>query len=219
MDFSLKELLSFVSIVLLLVMFPGPNTVLVMHSVSVSGKKTGFSNVVGIVSALYFHAIIAALGLSVIITQSSKLYISIKYLGAIYILYLGLTSLYSSFLQREKPNKNTLKTIFNTDNKVVNYFGSSFCKGFITNILNPKVALFYLSFIPQFVHNQSNFLIESLFLTFLYSLVSASWYSLLVLCVDKFRLFLERNTIKQRIKAITGILLVGLSIKMVVENK
>ncbi|MDO7787228.1 LysE family translocator [Desulforamulus aquiferis] len=216
MDFSLKEIVSFLSIVLLLVMFPGPNTVLIMHSVGVNGKKSGFLNVAGIVTALYFHAIIAAVGLSVILTQSTQLYMSIKYLGALYILYLGLTSIYSScFHNNQKANQ--LSEI--TNRVHIESLSSSFYRGLISNILNPKVALFYLSFIPQFVHNQSNFLTESLFLTFLYSLISASWYSLLVICIDKFQIFFEQENIRQRIKVISGLFLVGLSIKMAVENK
>ncbi len=218
MEFSLKEILSFVSIVLLLVMFPGPNTVLVMQSVGLNGKKSGFFNVAGIVAALYVHALLAAIGLSVIVTQSTQLYMGVKFLGSIYILYLGLTSLYSSGLLKNKPDNNSPVSIVTTNNKTIENFSSSFYQGLISNIFNPKVALFYLSFIPQFVHTQSNVLSEVLFLTFLYSLVSASWYSLLVLSVNKFHVFLSRGSIKQRIKAISGILLVGLSIKMTVKN-
>ncbi|MEG6522190.1 LysE family translocator [Desulfotomaculum sp. 1211_IL3151] len=218
MEFSLKEILSFLSITLLLVMFPGPNTVLVIHSVGVFGKKSGFFNVAGIVSALYFHALLAAMGLSVIVTQSAQLYMNIKYLGAFYIFYLGLTSLYSSCFQRDNAVNNYQQTIKNTDTVVVENHRFSFYQGLMTNILNPKVVLFYLSFLPQFVHNQNNFLMESLFLTFLYSLVSVTWYSLLVLSVYRFSNFLDHKSTKRTIKAISGVLLLGLSIEMAIEN-
>lgn len=135
----------------------------------------------------------------------------IKFLGSIYILYLGLTSLYSSGLLGNKPDNNSPVSIETTTNKTIENFGSSFYQGLISNIFNPKVALFYLSLMPQFVHNQNNLLSEVLFLTFLYSLVSAAWYSLLVLSVDKFHVFLSRNSIKRRIEAISGMFLVGLS--------
>ena len=219
MDMSLKELLYFMGTVLLLVMSPGPNTVLVMQSAGVNGKKFGFYNVAGIVTALYFHAILAALGLSIIVAQSAKLYMLIKYIGAGYIIYLGVTNLYSAYKQRNEYNISTLPNTEISYNKSTKNHLNSYTKGFITNIFNPSVSLFYLSIIPQFVHNHNNLFLGSLFIAFIHSLLSALWYSSLVFCVNRFQSYLESNSIKQRIKAVSGLFLVALGFKMTVESK
>ncbi len=91
-------------------------------------------------------------------------------------------------------------------------------KGLMTGILNPKSALFFLAFFPQFMHRGGNIFTESLILTALYSLVSATWYSLLVLFIGKLRQFLIRRETQKWLKATTGALLVGMGLRVAVQK-
>jgi threonine/homoserine/homoserine lactone efflux protein len=218
MQLSAAEFLSFIGIVTLLVMFPGPNTVLVMQSAGLRGKRAGFYNIAGIVTALYVQAVISAWGLSLIVLRSAALYRLIQYIGAGYIIYLGLASLYAaSRMNRDDASaspdgaaedrrpKETLsgEAIF-----------QSYLKGFITNLFNPKVILFFISFFPQFVRRQNQVFGESLLLVVVYSLIVILWYSALVCFIAKFRHWLARRVIQRRIKTLTGLLLCGLGIKI-----
>ena len=219
--FSLAEIYSYVSIVVLLVMIPGPNTVLVMQSVGVNGRRAGFFNVFGIVTAVYVNAMISVLGLSLIIMQSTTIYNVMKMLGAVYIAYLGLVSLVEAYKlsRKESPaavedNGRLEPDATLTDNRGIAFYS----QGLLTGILNPKSALFFLAFFPQFMHQDGNIFTQSLILTLLYSLVSVTWYSLLVIFIGKFRHFFGCYQTKKRLKAITGTVLIGMGIKIAIQK-
>lgn len=221
MPFSLVEIYSYISIVALLVMFPGPNTVLVMQSVGVSGRRAGFFNVLGIVTAVYCNALLSGLGLSVIIMQSAMIYNVMKLFGAGYIAYLGLTSLLDVYkLHKPEPAAAIQESSGDRqeDKLICESSFACYSRGVLTGILNPKSALFFLAFFPQFMHQDSSIVTQSIILTVLYSLVSATWYSLLVLFIGKLRHLLVRRNIQKRLKAVTGTLLVGIGIRMAVQR-
>lgn len=224
-------LLSFIGIVTLLVMFPGPNTVLVLQSVGLRGKKAGFYNIAGIISALYVHAVIFAWGLSLLIVKSLAVYHLIKYIGAVYIIYLGLASLYSAYRMKEAdfPAGGAFPPHSAAPHEAAGDGGSvgplpgeaawqSYAKGLITNIFNPKVALFFVSFFPQFLRNQDPIFGQSLFLVMIYSVIASLWYAALVCFVAKLRHWLNRRIVQRRMKAFTGILLVGLGVKIAAQK-
>jgi threonine/homoserine/homoserine lactone efflux protein len=126
---------------LLFIMTPGIDTIFVLNKSIVQGKKAGIYSTLGINSGVLIHTIFAALGLSVIVAQSAIAFTVIKYLGAAYLVYLGIAKL---FAQEEIIKK--------ADDDLPEVKGSkNFISGFITNTLNPKVALFFLAFFPQFI--------------------------------------------------------------------
>lgn len=209
MPFTLGEIYSYISIVALLVAIPGPNTVLVMQSVTDSGRRAGFFNVAGIVTAVYLNALLSGLGLSLMIMQSSEIYHVLKLVGAGYIVYLGLASLIDAYKLNREESPEGYKSASMQKNSYDFY-----TKGVLTGLLNPKSALFFLAFFPQFMHQDSNLISQSLILTLLYSLISASWYGLLVIFIGKLHHILACSEFQKRLKAITGIILVGLGIKI-----
>jgi Putative threonine efflux protein len=221
LPFSFEEIYLYVGIVALLVMFPGPNTILVMQSVGISGQRAGLLNVSGIVTAVYLNALISGLGLSLIITQSIEVYNLMKMLGAGYIAYLGLISLvdgYKLHRQREvictEHNSGQNQDITPTKISGVEFYS----KGVLTGILNPKSALFFLAFFPQFMHQDGNFVTQSLILTLLYSFVSVTWYSLLVIFIGKLRHLLVRRETQKWLKSVTGAILIGLGIRIAIQR-
>lgn len=221
MAFSFEEIYSYVSIVALLVMIPGPNTVLVMHSVSTSGRRAGFFNVSGIVTAVYVNALISGLGLSLIIMQSTEIYHVMKIIGAGYIAYLGLNSLFGAYKLQQQKSVEIIENNSAPEQDVLLEQKSGFSfysKGVLTGVLNPKSALFFLAFFPQFMHQDGNIVTQSLLLTLLYSLVSATWYGLLVVFVGKLRHFLVRRQTQKWLKTITGTILVGMGMKIAIQK-
>lgn len=217
MNIALNELLAFIGMVIMLVMIPGPNTVLVIQTVGIAGRKAGLYNVAGIITALYFHAALSTIGLSIIIMQSAQAYSLVKCLGALYIIYLGASSLFSAY--NLKTDASRSETSANETSAAERKLPQAslitfYIKGLITNILNPKVAIFFLSLFPQFIHSQQTAVYDSLFLTFTYSVISASWYSSLAVFVDKFGSYLDDSTVKRRLQTVTGLLLIGLGMRI-----
>lgn len=221
MAFSFEEIYSYVSIVALLVMIPGPNTVLVMHSVSTSGRRAGFFNVSGIVTAVYVNALISGLGLSLIIMQSTEIYHIMKIIGAGYIAYLGLNSLFGAYKLGKQQSVAIIDNNHSPGEEVVLNKKSGFSfysKGVLTGVLNPKSALFFLALFPQFMHQDGNIVTQSLLLTLLYSLVSVTWYGSLVVFIGKLRHFLVRRETQKWLKTITGTILVGMGIRIAIQR-
>jgi len=202
-------------------MIPGANTILVMQSVSIRGRRAGFFNVLGIVTAVYLNALLSGLGLSFIIMQSTQIYTIMKILGAGYIAYLGLTSLVGAYkIHKQEPlAANPNKAQREQDALPVQESGFVFySKGVLTGVLNPKSALFFLAFFPQFMHQNGSIVTQSLILTVLYSLVSITWYSLLVIFIGKLRHFMVHSRTQKWLKAITGTILIGMGIKIAIQR-
>jgi len=140
---NIELLLSFLSASIVLTLIPGPDNIFVLTESLTKGKKTGIAISFGLATGVLVHTLAAATGLSFIIQNSALAFSIIKYLGAGYLFYLAFMSL------KDKNSPIDLKV--NTP-----YTEKSFLqlmrKGFFMNVLNPKVALFFLAFLPQFIN-------------------------------------------------------------------
>lgn len=129
---------------LIFVLTPGIDTVFVLNKSISQGKRAGIYASIGINSGILFHTVFAALGLSMIVAKSAVAFSTIKYIGAAYLVYLGIKAIFS---KESKLNFN-----HNAGQDISDW--KNFKIGFITNVLNPKVALFFLSFFPQFISKE-----------------------------------------------------------------
>ena len=141
----MNEVLTFSLIALLLVVSPGPNGVLILKTASSQGRNPSILNILGLTTATFFHGAFSIFGLSALLMQSAELFLLIKILGAGYLFYIGVKAIISSY--KIKSNDAETKEISGTKRKGVCYFN----EGFITQILNPKVSIFYLAAFPQFI--------------------------------------------------------------------
>lgn len=173
--------LSFLLIISLMVMSPGPNGALILKTVPLLGKKHGYVNVAGIFTAFYLHGTLSIFGLSAILVSSAKLFLAVKIVGALYLAYLGMKA-FMSALHPPKPvsnaenNKNSSKNV---------KLHSSFAEGLLTNLLNPKVSIFYLAAFPQFITIQENVALSSYLLVTIHALFALVWFSSMVVFVGK----------------------------------
>ncbi|MFC4655078.1 LysE family translocator [Rheinheimera marina] len=139
--FGIENLWLFVISGLLLNMSPGPDTVLIVSRSASQGIRAGLIAVAGIGSGVCVHIVAAALGVSALLTTSATAFTLVKLAGAAYLLYLGVKML----LAKRAPAGGQAKTVAAASAR------SIFLQGFVTNVLNPKVALFFLAFVPQFI--------------------------------------------------------------------
>ncbi|MDH0895765.1 MULTISPECIES: LysE family translocator [unclassified Pseudomonas] len=127
---------------LLLNMAPGPDSLLVMARSASQGWRAGSMAALGIGAGTCVHIVAAALGMSALLATSATAFMLVKLVGAAYLLYIGIGML----LTRRRDNGAVADALPPLSH------GRIFAQGFLTNVLNPKVALFFLAFVPQFIH-------------------------------------------------------------------
>ncbi|CAD5108702.1 LysE family translocator [Zestomonas carbonaria] len=140
---GIHDLALFVVSGLLLNLAPGPDSLLVMTRSATQGWRAGSSAALGIAGGTCVHILAAALGLSALLATSATAFTVVKLVGAAYLLYLGMS------LLLKKPAQAT--PLAAPDTAATCDYRRVFLQGFLTNALNPKVALFFLAFVPQFI--------------------------------------------------------------------
>ncbi len=144
MDINYEILYTFVIATTALAISPGPDNIYVLTQSIVNGKKYGLATVAGLMSGCFVHTTLVAFGVSAIIKQSDMLFFVIKLLGAIYLFFLAYKVFRSDAtlqLSAETVEKKSL--------------GQLFRQGFVMNVLNPKVSIFFLAFFPGFLFSET----------------------------------------------------------------
>ena len=139
------DLLLFLISCVLLNLTPGPDSILIMSRSAAYGWRAGSMAALGIAAGCYVHILAAALGLSAILASSAMAFTIVKLLGAAYLVYLGASALLSrqAAAADGTPAASVTRAPYSRR--------STFMQGFLSNALNPKVALFFLAFVPQFI--------------------------------------------------------------------
>ncbi|MCG1037612.1 LysE family translocator [Polaribacter sargassicola] len=178
-----ETLLSFIAATFVLALAPGPDNIFVLTQSIVNGKKYGLATVFGLISGCLIHTTLLAFGVSVIIKESENLFFLIKLFGALYLLYLAY-KVYKSdpniILSEDKVTKKSTKQLFK--------------QGFIMNVLNPKVSIFFLAFFPSFLFsNTINPIIQFYTLGFIFMLISLVVFSLIAVLAGSISEKIKKN--------------------------
>ena len=215
--FGIENYLGFILTGILLNITPGSDTMYIITRSVSQGKKAGLYSVLGIVSGILVHTVLAALGLSIILANSPLAFTIVKYIGASYLCYLGFKMLINkseSVIADGLPNSEKL-----TQAKTSNY-KQIYKQGVLTNTFNPKVALFFIAFFPQFIdpsyaHSTVSFLILGL----IFALTGLIWCLCLALLASRFSEKLRENpAIESMLNKFSGVVFIGLGIKLLTEK-
>jgi threonine/homoserine/homoserine lactone efflux protein len=195
---------------ILLNMTPGQDTVYILGRTIAQGRKAGIISVFGIMSGVLVHTLLAALGLSVILATSFLAFSIVKYLGAGYLLWIGFGFLLKGQADQyvESDKKDAVKS------------WTIYRQGVLTNVLNPKVSLFFLSFLPQFVVPTANVVfVPFLVLGMTFFTTGSIWCMILVFGSTWLKDRVRQRTIMGGItKKLTGALFVGLAVKLALSH-
>lgn len=201
-----NELLFFALAALVLVISPGPNMIYLISRSITQGRKAGMISLAGVISGFIFHILMVSLGLTAILFAVPFAFTFLKSLGVVYLLYLAW--------QAVKPNG---KNIFETQNDLPeDKPGKLFRIGFLTNVLNPKVAVFYLSLFPQFILPQyGSVFSQSLQLGMTQVLVSCTINFIIVMVAARAASWFGKNPAWVKVqKWFMATVLAGLALKM-----
>ena len=199
-------ILAFVGIAALLTILPGADMALVAKVTLRDGKRAAFFTSLGICSGLPFHATASALGLSVILATSATAFTVVKVAGAVYLAYLGVQTI------RHAGRPVPVVAV-----RHVRSERAAFAQGFLSNILNPKVALFYLTLLPQFIAPGDPVLAKSLLLAGIHVALGMLWLPLYAYALDRLAGFVQGA--RRWLELVSGAALVGLGVRLAFERR
>ena len=193
----------------LLTVSPGADMALVAKITLESGRAAALRATLGICTGTLVHATASALGLSIVLATSAEAFTALKIAGAAYLAYLGVRSLRASFRSEET---------------LVSHAGPArggrpYLQGLLTNLLNPKVAVFYLTFLPQFVDPAGGVLAQSLAFALAHSALGIAWLSVYASVLERAIAWLGRAGVRRWLERVTGGVLVALGVRLALERR
>jgi len=206
----MNDFFTFLVLSLFIVMSPGIDTALITKRTISGEKKDGYKMALGLATGCLVHTFAAAFGISAILMQSAVAFEIVKYVGAIYLMYLGL----SSFISSKKKEVTNVKNENNFEMKK-----SAYKQGLLSNILNPKVALFFLTFLPQFVKNGENTTQQLIMMGFIYTLLSIAWFFIFVFLINYVRKWLMSPKVQGIMDKTTGLVLIVFGLKLALTKQ
>lgn len=198
----------FVLTCLAVVIAPGPSLAVIVNQSLRAGRITGLATIAGNTSGLVFWAIASALGLTALVRTSEVAFLVLKIVGAAYLCWLGVQTLlrarrHSTEGQAEPAAGERPRGLW-----------VAYRAGLIANLANPKAAALYLALLPQFLPATGPVFTATAVLAVVQMAISAGWYVLVVLAVGAVRRVLARPAVRTRLDQLSGLVLVGMGVRM-----
>ncbi|MEU8634441.1 LysE family translocator [Amycolatopsis sp. NPDC048633] len=200
---------SYLVIVVLIVLAPGPDTMVMLKNALSGGFRGGLLASLGIITGNAVQGSAAALGLGVLIARSQPVFLALKWVGAAYLVFLGVQALRGAF----RGNYDVVE-------QVQRRRGGGFRRfreGLLSNITNPKVLVLYLSVLPQFLTAESS-IGDSLLLAYTVSVLGGLWLLVLLVFVHRVRAWLGRRRVRRTLDGVTGTALLGFGAALALES-
>lgn len=186
------DLLKFALIWLSLTLMPGPDIIFVITESVKNGTRNGVKIALGLCSGLAFHSIVVLTGFGLVVSKLPVLTSAIKYLGAGYLVYIGVKGWVSARNKSDNSEIDDVKDqVRNEDKKKLGY--NPYLRGVIMNVTNPKLLIFFLSFLPQFIDLNENTLFESLQIFVILVSIALPIFSLIALFASKISQYLQQR--------------------------
>ena len=208
---EITSLTTYLIAITLLTMTPGVDSMLVIRNTARGGWCDGAATSLGICSGLFIHAAISAVGISMIMLQAAWAFSALKLAGAGYLIWLGFIS------WRKVLRHDSFQLANGIPAMGAFRVSRSLREGFLSNVLNPKTAIFYMAFLPQFINPAGSALLQSMFLAGLHFLIAMIWQCLLALMVKQLKTWLQRPRVSQLFDGVTGTVMIGLGLQVTSE--
>jgi len=221
----MDQLLPFLAGSVLITVVPGADMALIMRQVFIGGTALAQRTIFGNLTGLVVHATALAVGLSALLVASAEAYTVVKLAGAAYLVYLGAQSLLSAWRSRRGVDATG-----GDEAGLVAYRGpasvrkvpsmrTAYLQGVISTVLNPKPALLFLTFLPQFVDTAQPVLPQILFLAGVHIVVGLIWLTIYAHLLHRAHRTLSRADVKRWLEGATGVVLIALGLRVAVEQR
>ncbi|MFB4426095.1 LysE family translocator [Streptomyces sp. QL37] len=205
------QLLAFVAVAAGMVALPGADFTVVVRN-ALASRRSGLATAVGVAGGLVVHTALAAAGLAAVLVTMPALFRGVQLLGGAYVLYLGLSGLYA---MRRRPAAAGDAAGEESEGRALPGAGRSLRQGFLTNALNPKAPVLFLSLLPQFVPEGQPPLPRTLLLASVVVLLALVWFPAVALLVDRLGRGLRRPRATRVIEGGSGTALTALGLVLV----
>ncbi len=211
-----SPLIAFLPVAALLIAVPGPDVLLVIRNAT-HGRMTGLATAAGTVLGLLLHVTAATVGLSALVASSATAFTVVKIVGAGYLVLLGVQTLWAS-RKRSKAHQSH----GDSEHAAVApgpSAGSALLQGLLTNALNPKVAVFFVAFLPQFVPAGSPTLVSTAVLGSVFVLMTVAYLLLLVAATVRAAALLARPSVRRGLDRAAGVVFIGFGVRLATASR
>jgi threonine/homoserine/homoserine lactone efflux protein len=188
---------------LVLTITPGLDTALVLRTAATDGSRPAMGASIGIAIGVFVWGAAGAFGIGALLTASMAAYTALRWAGAIYLVWLG-----GKMLLRPRSE-------FRFEGASA---GSAWRRGLLTNLLNPKVGLFYVSFLPQFIPRDANPAAFAILLVAIHVVMGLAWFALLIAAMRPISELLRRPAVIRWLDRATGFIFIGFGIRLAVRR-
>jgi threonine/homoserine/homoserine lactone efflux protein len=208
---TVTQALALAGVILLAAMSPGPDFVIMLRSVLSGGRRAGMACAAGIASGVLAWAVVTSIGIAGLLAASAIAFTVVKLAGAAYLVLLGVQALLAArrggYEQAKEPaTEQTRRSAF-----------VAFRQGLLTNLFNPKVAVFFLALWPQFLPAEAT-VTDTAILAAVAALTSLVWFTVLANVVTALRRFLTASKVRRTLDAVMGTLLVGIGVRIAITQ-
>jgi threonine/homoserine/homoserine lactone efflux protein len=195
----------FLGVIALLTITPGADMAMVSRSVFMGGRRDAFATTLGIAAGCLIWALASAAGVAAVLAASETAYDALRLVGGAYLVWLGVESLLAARRGYRGAEPRAARA---------GAAPSSFRQGLLTNLFNPKIALFYTTFLPQFIGPGDPVLLLSLAMAGVHILLGIVWLSAYAWLLDRAVEAFRGSRVRRALDALTGFVLVGLGIRV-----
>ncbi|HEU4399680.1 MAG TPA: LysE family translocator [Actinomycetota bacterium] len=203
-------LVAFVGVAVVVVVTPGPDTALTLRNALVGGRRAGVLTAVGVVGGQAIWTLATSAGIAALLVASRPAFTALRYAGAAYLIYLGLRALLAAVRGGAPP-------VSRGPGRPPP--GAAFRQGMISNLANPKSAVFFTSLLPQFVPAGEASFLAFLALGLIYCSITLGWLCAYAVVVARVGTVLRRPLVRRAVEALTGVVLTALGLRLATERR
>ena len=208
------HLWAFLGLATLVIIMPGPDTAVVTKNALLHGRRSALATALGVNTGLMVWTVCAALGIAAVVRASAVAFTLLKLVGAAYLVYLGAQALRAAARHgRGEP------AAANVPGRHGHGALSGYRQGLLSNLANPKIAVFFTSLLPQFVASREAVFTPSLLLGGMFVLITLAWLCGYAIVATKASELLSRPRVRAALDRFTGVVLVGLGIRLALEHR
>jgi len=210
-------LLGFLGIAALVIVTPGPDTAMTIRNTLLGGRAGGVATAAGVALGQSIWALATSLGVVALLVASEPLFVALKLAGAVYLVWLGVAAVLAAM--RRPPIDGARGRQAEVEPRLRLPARSAFRQGVVSNLGNPKMAVFFASLLPQFAPQATPTVAGLLGLGLVFTLMTLIWLALYAVVIARAGDALTRSRLRRVIESVTGVVLIGFGLRLAAEQR